>query len=342
MANKNSLSRRNFVKGAGLGTAAGTVTGTVDAAVLETVSHSRLPREVRVASMTLEKVSGETPAGVVDQVMARLQQVAGAEPDIICLPELFNTSHSKVKSPLSLVAESVPGPTTERLSEFARAHHCYIIAPMSVAMDGKYFNSAVVIDREGRITGRYDGVAATVGEMQFGFSCGTEAQVFETDFGKIGVQICFDVNFLTGWEQLRQRGAEIVFWPSAYPGGRLLQGRAWDHEYYVVTAPWNNPAKVIDITGDVLQESGTWRHWVCAPINLERQLFTWDSGRKAFEEVQQKYGQAVYTEWYHEENWGIVESRSPDLIIAQIIKETGLKPHRDTWREAEEYKKRHR
>ena len=114
--------------------------------------------------------------------------------------------------------------------------------------------------------------------------------------------------------------------------------KAWEHEYFVVTAPWHNPARVIDITGDVLGESGTFRHWVCVQINLERKRFLWDNDHK-IERVQKKYGARVHTEWYHEEDWWVLESRDPDLTVAQIQREFGIMSPGGVRREAEDMKK---
>ncbi|MEA3345852.1 MAG: hypothetical protein U9Q78_06375 [Chloroflexota bacterium] len=79
---------------------------------------------------------------------------------------------------------------------------------------------------------------------------GSEAKVFETDFGRLGILICFpacadrDISWPEEWAELKRRGAEIIFcphligyrWPSAYNGGFPLQVYAFLHSYYVISA----------------------------------------------------------------------------------------------------------
>lgn len=50
-------------------------------------------------------------------------------------------------------------------------------------------------------------------DMEGGILPGKEAPVFECDFGKIGIQICFDMEFDYGWKEMAKKGVEIVFWP---------------------------------------------------------------------------------------------------------------------------------
>ena len=83
-----------------------------------------------------------------------------------------------------------------------------------------------------------------------------EPKVFDLDIGRIGVLICFDIQWPKEWATLGEMGAEIVFWPSAYDGGFPLQARAWDHHYYVVSAVKSTRARIIDITGEILMQAG--------------------------------------------------------------------------------------
>ena len=78
-------------------------------------------------------------------------------------------------------------------------------------------NTAVVYDRQGQELGQYHKIHPTEGELNGGIWPGPiDPPVFEADFGKFGIQICFDVNWWEGWERLKQKGAQIVFWPSAF------------------------------------------------------------------------------------------------------------------------------
>lgn len=65
---------------------------------------------------------------------------------------------------------------------------------------------------------------------------GKELPVFDTDFGRIGIQICFDIGWRDGWKELADKGAQLVIWTSAYDGGNLLHTYAAHNMYYVVSS----------------------------------------------------------------------------------------------------------
>src|SRR5947199_1962 len=163
---------------------------------------------------------------------------------------------------LAALAEPIDGPTITAMAEFARARRCHVIAPITRSEGGKLYNTAVLIGRDGKVIGGYDKVHPTEPEMAAGITPGRDAPVFATDFGKVGIQICFDIGWPDGWKALKDRGAELVVWPSAYPGGFPLNALAWTHRYPIVTSPWTAPAALIDVDGTTLVRSGPWEPWI--------------------------------------------------------------------------------
>ena len=73
--------------------------------------------------------------------------------------------------------------------------------------------------------------------------------VFDCDFGKLGIQICWDIQFDDGWASLAEKGAEIVAWPTASPATAQPASRAARHRYYVVSSTWREDATVFEPTG---------------------------------------------------------------------------------------------
>ncbi|MCX8183478.1 MAG: carbon-nitrogen hydrolase family protein [Crenarchaeota archaeon] len=123
----------------------------------------------------------------------------------------------------------------------ARAAKCYIICPILTKRRGKIWNSAILIGRNGEIIGIYDKVHPVTSSSDYtvfegGVSPGKEALAFDLDFGRVGIQICFDIIFPESWRELAEKGVKIVFWPSAYNGGFPLQVYAYLHQYYVVSS----------------------------------------------------------------------------------------------------------
>jgi len=86
-----------------------------------------------------------------------------------------------------------PGPTTNAVAEMAKKHHMYVICPIREQAGEQQYNTAVLIDRQGQIAGRYRKVFVYWGE---GLHVSREGvQAYTTDFGRIGILTCFDLNF---------------------------------------------------------------------------------------------------------------------------------------------------
>ncbi len=318
-----STSRRRFVGGAAV---------SAGAAALMAQSGAVQParrREVWVGAVTMDDLAPRTKEEAVELTVARMDQMASRKPDIVCLTETFQLAAIHPRASYDQLAEPIPGPTTSRMAEWARAHNSYVICPIHERQGGKIYNTAVVLDRKGQVAATYRKVHVVENEMEAGASCGrTPPAAIETDFGKIGVQICFDVNWPDGWTALKQAGAEMVFWPSAYPGGRALYPQAWRNIFHIVSVPWYKPgsAEVIDPAGDVIASSGQWEPWLCAPVNLEKGLFHLDFQMEKARKLEAKYGRGVRVKWLHLENWFLLEAVEPGLTVAQLKSEFGLVP----------------
>ncbi|MFD8100846.1 nitrilase-related carbon-nitrogen hydrolase [Nocardia fluminea] len=181
----------------------------------------------------------------VHEDYAREAAAQGAQ--VICFQELFYGPYfcQLQDSKFYEYAESVPGPTTERIAALAAELNMVIVAPVyEREMDGLLYNTAVVIDADGSYLGKYrkHHIPQVTGFWEkFYFRPGNLGwPVFDTAVGKVGVYICYDRHFPEGWRALGLAGAEIVFNPSATSRG--LSGYLWKleqpasavaNEYYV-------------------------------------------------------------------------------------------------------------
>lgn len=145
---------------------------------------------------------------------------------ILCLQELFNGPYfCPSQDPRWYdFAESVPGPTTDLLSEYAKRYQMVIIAPVyEREIAGVYYNTAAVIDADGKYLGKYrkQHIPHTSGFWEkYYFKPGNLGYpVFQTRYAKVGVYICYDRHFPEGARILGLHGAEIVFNPSATVAG---------------------------------------------------------------------------------------------------------------------------
>ena len=145
---------------------------------------------------------------------------------ILCLQEIFNTPYFCPGQDMKWYesAESVPGPTTEKMQVLAKKHNMVIIVPIyEKEQAGVLYNTAAVIDADGTYLGKYrkNHIPHTTGFWEkFFFKPGNLGYpVFQTKYAKVGVYICYDRHFPDGARALGLNGAEIVYNPSATVAG---------------------------------------------------------------------------------------------------------------------------
>lgn len=331
MMENNPNPRRNFLKNTALATGMTAFGSSIAMGKQDgqnTVKKTRLPREVWVAGVSQEGLSTATSEEMSDLLYGYMEQTGVYQPDIVCLPEVFPTSNVKNSYTLSEKV-TISNQVVKRMAAFAKERRCYVIVPVYTFENGNTFNSAVVLDRGGNNIGEYRKIHLTENEIERGLTPGPlDPPVFDTDFGRIGVQICFDIMWDDGWSKLNQKGAEMVFWPSAYGGGQNINLKALSHRYVVATSTRKGASKIVDVTGEDVTYTGFWnRNLYCAPVNLEKAfLHTWPYVQQ-FDLIRKEYGRNVKIINFHEEEWSVIESLSPEVSVASIMKKYGLKTY---------------
>ena len=145
---------------------------------------------------------------------------------ILCLQEIFSTPYfcPGQDAKWYASAEPIPGPTIERMQEYAKKYQMVMVVPIyEKEQPGVLYNSAAVIDADGKYLGKYrkNHIPHTSGFWEkFFFRPGNLGYpVFETAYAKVGVYICYDRHFPEGARALGLNGAEIVYNPSATVAG---------------------------------------------------------------------------------------------------------------------------
>ena len=273
---------------------------------------------VRIVTVSQDGLDEKPGKPRLDATMTRLNRAAAFQPDIACLPETLTKGKP----------EDVPGATTNRLSKWARENSCYVICPIITRSEGRLFNSAILIDRQGKIVGQYDKIHPTEGELARSIYPGKiDPPVFQTDFGTIGIQICFDVNWHAQWRRLKEKGADIIFFPSAYPAARQLKTLAWLNQCFIVSSAQTRASSIFDISGDIIETTGKYRRWAGAVLPVGKKLFEIDFHISKMRKIEQKYGPKVSIQWYHDDDLVSLASLDPDLTVADLIDEFELTPH---------------
>jgi hypothetical protein len=201
-------------------------------------------------------------------------------------------------------------------------------------MEGeKCWNSAILLDRQGKMAGVYNKVYPYWSEFDQKppAAVGEEAPVFDTDFGKLGFAICFDANFPEVWQRLADQGAELVVWPSAYSAGMSLQAHAINHHYYIVSATHRGDCLVYDISGErMLYERQEPLNVTRVTLDLDRGIYHQNFNMEGRKKLLAEHPEEVFEEkWLDLEQWFVLRAKKPGASARALAKQYGLEELRD-------------
>jgi predicted amidohydrolase len=236
------------------------------------VSFEQIPappsRPVKIVTVNLRPQGAGSAEANVSRFIDAVERTAPAKTDIILLPEgitVVGTGKQYVE-----VAEPVPGPTTERLARVAKQHSTYLVAGIYEREGHTVYNTAVLLDREGRLAGKYRKVFLPVEEIEHGLTPGNEYPVFHTDFGAIGLMICYDVFFPDPARALARQGAEIILMPIWGGDETLAKARSIDNKVFLVTSGYDHPTYIQDPDGNRIAAAPERGTAAVATIDLAR------------------------------------------------------------------------
>jgi agmatine deiminase len=182
-------------------------------------NHSE--RKVVNIGLIQTKVS-ENIADNLKKTLEKIKEAAAKGAQVICLQELYKTKYfpQKEKEDVSNLAETIPGESTKAFSALAKEEKIVIIAPLfEKASNGKYYNTAAVIDANGKISGCYRKMHIPQDPFFYEknyFEEGDQGyHVHKTKYARIGVLICYDQWFSEAARINALKGAEIIFYPTA-------------------------------------------------------------------------------------------------------------------------------
>jgi len=176
---------------------------------------------------------------MVETGLALLAEAASCGAAICCLPEYFNVFGVDTEQ----MAEIVPNwrGILDRVRDVCEQSKTMVILPMLVDDDSRFLSRAYLIGERGDVVGHYDKVHPTAGEREkLGMEPGNEIKAFDTEHGRIGIAICYDVYFAELFSSLAAKKPDIIFLPSLQRSEHeiasevLLRARAMDTAAYVV------------------------------------------------------------------------------------------------------------
>jgi predicted amidohydrolase len=300
-------------------------------------TSSELPRKVIVGTV-MQSFWGPYPglskrleqlAGIIEQMAAQAKSKYGRHVDLAVLPETCITGEADGDALAHAV--SYEGAIRDVFSQKAREHSCYVVVP-SYLLDSKEkkqcSNAAVLVGRKGETIGVYRKkhlvVSLERGVMEGGCTLGDKVPVFDCDFGKLGIQICYDIEFNDGWEELARQGAELVVWPTQSPQTSQPAFRAKQNRCYIVSSTWRNNASIFEPTGKLAAQIKPPESILVQELDLSYALLLWNAKLRNGEALRQAYGDKVGFHYYEDEDRGIFWSNDPKTPIREMVRSNGL------------------
>jgi predicted amidohydrolase len=184
------------------------------------------------------------------------QARAGTPVDLIVTgetPTLMGNEESMGK-----MAQAIPGARTDKLGAIAAAHRVWLVADL-LEWDGsglkpRVFNTQVIFDRQGKLVAKYRKIVLPPEESTRPIEPGTGSVVIDTEFGRIGLITCWEVQFPDRVADLMRQHPYVVVHPTAGDFRELLPYIARQYKVYFASASWSGPSIVVGPDGKILAE----------------------------------------------------------------------------------------
>ena len=279
------------------------------------IKTEEIGRQVNVVSIG---VSGRELT--VSDLSAIIEKETPEGSDIVAVSELC----------LGFQIHPMDGEAVAEMCRLAAKKEVYIVFTIYRYGDteDEVYNSSLLIDRKGKIVGIYDKAFPMWNEEYQDPPCipGKDVPVFETDFGKIGMAICFDANYPEVFKRLSDLGAELVIWPSAFSGGMCMQTHAINHNYYIVTSTGAPDCTLYDISGqEVFCQTSIGIHVSKLSIDLDRSIFHVDMNIKKRDMLLQEHPDEVEMDLYlPKEGWFTLRAKKPGVSVKKLAAAYGI------------------
>lgn len=224
---------------------------------------------IRVALAQMLVVGGDV-AGNLARAAGRIAEAAGRGADLVVLPECLDVGWTDVRAPA--LAQPVPGPTSDALCAAARENGVWVAAGLTERDDTRVRNAAILADRDGVIRARH----RKINELAFAravYTPGEELRVVDTEFGRLGLNICAD-NYIDSLQLASAQiamGARAIVSPSSWavPPGHddaTTPYVEWEEPYRILGRRYGVPVVGVSNVGRV--DTGAWAGWACIGRSL--------------------------------------------------------------------------
>ncbi|NQU43163.1 carbon-nitrogen hydrolase family protein [bacterium] len=289
-----------------------------------------MARYVKIAatffSTTAERGGKESGEIVRRETAERLEALEDLGLDLIVLCEGVEAFG---QTPETAEVVGNPGPFLSLYSEHARKMDSWIAASVKLREGDHVYNSLAFIDRQGAIAGVYHKTFLTETELNGGLTPGPGPRVFETEIGRLGGAICFDLNYhplRMGYKPLRP---DILCFASMYHGGLMQQMWAYDCRACFVAALPFIGGGILDPFGRSVEENhcytqGTPFRAAIGRVNLDRAMVHLDRNRGKFPDILRKYKDEIEISIPANVGPALILSLSDRISAQDVVKEFQL------------------
>ena len=279
---------------------------------------STRPARISCISLAEELTTALSIDEKLYKAMELLDLAAYDKPDLMCLPEAF-AQYFIPADRWRDIQETIDGRIITAIAQKARQYNCYIICPILLRDAGHIKNTAILLDRKGKPCGRYEKFMPTITEIELGVMPGDCCPVFDTDIGRIGIAICFDLNFWEVGRALHENGVQIIVFASMYEGSFQLRQWAFEFQCYVASSVIGGTSTIINPLGQVVALTSRHHPLITSDINLNYCICHLNGHLEKLKRIKAIYGDTVQIEIITSDAKCMITLNRPDLHIKEII-----------------------
>lgn len=295
---------------------------------------------VKVATLGFQQLShpvrhgAEAVAAMKEYLNFQLSFVLPQRPDLILFPEACDRYSTHTMPERRAYYAERGEKMREFLATVARDNSCYV--GYSAARDregGGFTNTTELIGRDGSAVAKYHKNNCVVTEIGNGSIHPGETPVtVETEFGRLGFAICFDLNFNELREQYRPLRPDMLLFSSMYHGGVVQNFWAYDLNCFLVSAVAGQQSGVLDPVGERVASSTNYSPYAVTTANLDFEAVHLDFNWDKLQAARVKYGEKITIADRGNTGVVILYSNSEELTSTEVCREFEIELWRDYYR----------
>lgn len=298
--------------------------------------HMKKRRKITVSSLCppqqfeiKAEVNQEAVERMIGFWLKKFDEVLPDKPDLIVVPEACDRYPLHTREERIRYYQLRGNQVKNAFAKVARENRCYIVYSAYVFLpDGTARNTSILLDRHGEVAGCYNKNHIVIEEnAEYGVLCGKEAPVFETDFGRVGMAICFDLNFHELLEKYAVQQPDLMIFSSMYHGSIMQNYWAYRCRSYFIGAVAGVSGNLINPLGVEVACSTNYFSRITASMNLDFQVVHLDYNWEKLEKVKRKYGRRVSVFEPGKLGSVLLTSEMEDISSSEIIREFEI----ETW-----------